>query len=71
MAFVICIDNTGYRASLKRGRRYRMIRDAKAKRYGLLRVIDRSGESYLYPMEMFRVPRMPKSGNAKSKKADA
>ena len=60
MAQVICLDNRGYKAnlqkaSLKRGKSYVALRDRRAERYGLLRVIDESGDSYLYPQEMFRI----------------
>jgi hypothetical protein len=59
MAQVICRDNRGYKvqfqkASLKRGKSYVVLRDRRAERYGLLRVIDESGDSYLYPEGMFR-----------------
>jgi hypothetical protein len=60
MAFVICIDNTGYRASLKRGKGYQTLRDTKAQRHGMLRVIDDSGGSYLYPATRFKSTRTPK-----------
>jgi hypothetical protein len=53
MAYVRCIDNTGYPASLERGKRYQLIRDDKAAERGLLRVVDESGDSYLYPSAFF------------------
>ena len=53
MAYVVCIDNTGYPASLERGKRYQTIRDDKAAEHGLLRVVDESGDSYLYPSTFF------------------
>ena len=50
---VTCIDNTGYIASLERGKKYVVIPDARAERLGQIRVIDESGEDYLYAKEAF------------------
>ena len=50
---VICIDNSDYLASLEKGKVYRVLRDAGGQRHGLLRVIDESGEDYLYPESRF------------------
>ncbi len=51
--FVICIDNSGYEVSLERRKIYICIPDARAERLGQLRVIDESGEDYLYPKGSF------------------
>ena len=51
--FVVCLDNAGYDASLDVRKIYRTIADAKAAGLGLLRVVDESGEDYLYPMKLF------------------
>ena len=50
---VICIDNSGYEVSLQRRKIYFCIPDARAEKSGQLRVIDDSGEHYLYPKESF------------------
>ncbi len=58
--FVLCVDNETYEASLERRKVYRVIRDQKSEGHGLLRVIDESGEDYLYPASLFvpiEVPR--------------
>lgn len=47
--FVVCIRNAGYEASLERGKHYRLVRDADAARHHQIRIIDESGEDYLYP----------------------
>src|SRR5260370_27503635 len=47
--FVICVDNSGYEVSLERRKIYVSLPDPKAARLGQLRVIDESGEDYLYP----------------------
>jgi hypothetical protein len=46
---VICVDNSGYEVSLERRKIYVSIPDAKAESLGHVRVIDESGEDYLYP----------------------
>jgi hypothetical protein len=50
---VICVDNEGYEASLERRKIYVMRRDTAAEKRGHIRVIDESGEDYLYPKSMF------------------
>ncbi|MGH9510353.1 MAG: hypothetical protein ACRD2M_10465 [Terriglobales bacterium] len=59
--FVICINNRAYPASLERGKVYRVIADADASKRGYLRVIDESGEDYLYPENRFAAIRLPQS----------
>ena len=49
---VICIDNSGYEVSLERRKIYLSIPDARAEKLGQLRVIDESGEDYLYPRSL-------------------
>jgi hypothetical protein len=53
MKWTICIKNAGYEASLEARKLYTVEDDAKANAVGMIRVIDESGESYLYPAEMF------------------
>lgn len=53
MTFVICIDNADYPAALERRKVYQVVPDDKAALHGLLRVIDESGEDYLYPTSCF------------------
>jgi hypothetical protein len=53
MKWTICIKNSGYEASLEARKLYTVEEDAKALAVGMIRVIDESGESYLYPVEMF------------------
>jgi hypothetical protein len=59
--FVVCIRNEGYPASLERRKIYVALRDADAEREGLLRVVDESGEGYLYPNSYFRSIALPAS----------
>lgn len=52
--FIVCIDNRDYAASLDNRKLYERIADEKATRHGQVRVVDESGEDYLYPEDIFR-----------------
>ena len=51
--FALCIDNTDYQASLIPGKVYRIVPDPRAARDELVRIIDESGEDYLYHKSHF------------------
>ena len=53
--FAICVDNAEYPASLELHKVYRIVPDDDAEEDGDLRVIDESGEDYLYPAAYFVV----------------
>ncbi len=57
---VICISNAGYGASLEARKVYVAVEDRRAAHDGLVRVIDESGEDYLYPAERFARIRLPR-----------
>jgi len=59
--FVVCIDNAGYPASLEKRKIYLALRDPAAEKHGLVRVIDESGEDYLYPKTFFRSIALPQA----------
>jgi hypothetical protein len=59
--FFVCIDNDGYAASLERRKIYLGWRDAEAEKHGLLRIIDESGDDYLYPNAFFRPIALPQA----------
>lgn len=59
--FVICIDNSEYPASLERRKIYEVMPDLDAEKIGHLRVIDESGEDYLYPSNFFIDAHLPKA----------
>lgn len=59
--FAICIDNKGYHASLERHKLYRVLADDDAAVDGDLRIIDESGEDYLFPAEYFVLLDLPQS----------
>ena len=51
--FAICIDNSEYPASLELHKIYRVIPDKEAQTDGDMRIIDESGEDYLFPADYF------------------
>jgi hypothetical protein len=57
--FVVCLNNQDYPASLERNKIYRAIPDDIAKADGDLRIIDESGEDYLYPASYFVPIKVP------------
>jgi hypothetical protein len=55
----ICLDNSGYEVSLEKRKIYVGLPDARAERLGHIRVIDESGEDYLYPADRFIAADLP------------
>lgn len=51
--FVICTDNSGYEVSLELRKLYQVVPDPQAESLNQIRVIDESGEDYLYPTHLF------------------
>lgn len=51
---VICVDNADHAVSLEKRKVYVALTDRGAEQQGLLRVVDESGEDYLYPKAFFR-----------------
>jgi len=49
----VCVSNEGYDASLERRKIYVAVSDRQADQLGMVRVIDESGEDYLYPKAFF------------------
>ena len=58
---VICISNIGYEVSLEPRKVYEVLADPDAAKHGQLRVIDESGEDYLYPRSHFAEIDLPRS----------
>ena len=58
--FVVCVRNTGYPASLELRKLYRLLSDDQASRLGQVRVVDESGEDYLYPADYFVFVELPR-----------
>ena len=59
--YLLCVKNDGYPASLEVRKVYRAKHDAKAGAHGLVRVVDESGEDYLYPGTYFVPIQVPES----------
>ena len=57
--FAICVDNAEYPASLELHKVYRVLPDSDAEQDGDLRVVDESGEDYLFPAEYFILVELP------------
>ena len=57
--YVICIDNSEYPVSLEIHKLYRVLADEDAFQDGDLRIVDESGEDYLYPAEYFLSVNLP------------
>jgi hypothetical protein len=59
--FAVCVRNEGYEASLERNKLYVVLPDPDAERGGEVRVVDESGEDYLYPADWFVALQIPKA----------
>lgn len=57
--FAVCIRNSGYEASLERNKIYVVIPDEAAERDGDLRIVDESGEDYLFAADRFVAVEVP------------
>ena len=60
-SFVLCVNNAGSQASLELRKVYRVAEDAEAAAEGLIRVVDDSGEDYLYPDYFFVAIDLPRA----------
>jgi len=59
--FAICVQNDGYPASLELWKVYRMLHDKRAAKDQLVRIIDESGEDYLYDQTWFVPIKLPEA----------
>lgn len=59
--FAICVENDGYPASLELWKVYRVLPDEKAAKHQLVRIIDESGEDYLYSERSFIPIKLPQA----------
>jgi hypothetical protein len=57
--WVLCLKSEGYPASLERRKIYEALSDRVAHKQGLIRIIDESGDDYLYPEEFFAPITLP------------
>lgn len=59
--FAVCVNNEGYPASLELRKIYQVIPDSQATERHLVRVVDESGEDYLYPADYFVLIELPEA----------
>lgn len=59
--FAVCVNNHEYPASLEVRKIYEILPDDKAAKHGLVRIIDESGEDYLYPQDYFVAISLPQA----------
>ena len=57
--FMICVENRGYEASLEIRKIYEVLIDREAEKHHQIRVVDESGEDYLFPERYFAPVRLP------------
>ncbi|HTW59495.1 MAG TPA: hypothetical protein VMD99_15300 [Terriglobales bacterium] len=69
--FVICIGNKDYAASLELRKIYQVIPDKVASKLRQIRVIDESGEDYLYPEDYFVPVQLPQAVERAVRRATA
>ena len=67
--FVVCVENGGYEASLERNKIYLVLPDPEAEASGDLRVVDESGEDYLFAAKRFVAVDLPEAVQASVKRA--
>jgi hypothetical protein len=59
--FALCLENAGNEASLILGKVYRILPDARAAKDDLLRIVDESGEDYLFDKHQFALVDFPQA----------
>ena len=69
LQFVVCVKNESYAASLELRKLYQVIADETAAKLRQTRVIDESGEDYLYPAEYFVPVQLPQSAEKAVRRA--
>ena len=67
--FAVCVDNNGYEASLERNKIYVVVPDKDAERNGDIRVVDESGDDYLFAADRFVAIDVPAAVKASLLKA--
>jgi hypothetical protein len=69
LQFVVCVKNKDYAASLELRKLYQVVADETAAKLRQIRVIDESGEDYLYPAEYFVPVQLPQSAEKAVRRA--
>lgn len=63
--FAVCVDNDGNEASLILGKVYRVHPDARTAKDDLVRVVDESGEDYLFSRDQFVLVDFPQAARCR------
>lgn len=71
LKFVVCVKNKNYGAALELRKLYQVVADEAAAKLGQIRVIDESGEDYLYPEEYFAQVQLPESAEKAVRRANS
>jgi len=71
LQFVVCVKNKNYAASLELRKLYQVVADETAGKLRQIRVIDESGEDYLYPAEYFVPVQLPQSAEKAVRRASS
>jgi hypothetical protein len=69
LQFVVCVKNKSHAAALELRKLYQVVADETAAKLHQIRVIDESGEDYLYPEEYFVPVRLPQSAEKSVRRA--
>ena len=64
MTWLVCVSNTGYEIDLEPRKLYERVIDEAAEQKGLVRIIDDSGEDYLFPSTLFAAIDLPQTLDA-------
>jgi hypothetical protein len=67
--FVVCVKNKDYAASLELRKLYQVVADEAAAKVHQIRVIDESGEDYVYPEEYFVAVQLPQAAERAVRRA--
>lgn len=64
MTWLVCVTNTGYEIDLEPRKLYERVVDEAAEQKGFVRIIDDSGEDYLFPVALFAAIDLPQALDA-------
>ena len=70
-SFVLCVENVGFEVSLEKRKVYRRLADETIGGERFTRVVDESGEDYLFPSEFFVPVKIPKAATSVFDEASA
>jgi hypothetical protein len=59
--FAVCVRNDGYEASLELRKLYKVLPSKLGAEHKFIRIVDESGEDYLYPASFFAVVELPQN----------